>query len=122
LDPIYKYYFGDGGDVQNPNLIAMLLRRVERIVVFCNFVTPIRSDFDPNSTKVTDYTHEHTQKMALPLLAIPCSVIYTHEHTQKMAPPLLACWPFHAVILHNVILRSTNILHSTNIFRTYTCR
>jgi hypothetical protein len=49
-----KYYFGDGGDVQNPNIIAMILRRVEHIIAFCNFVTPVRSTFDPNSTKITD--------------------------------------------------------------------
>ena len=39
---------GDGGNVQNPNVISMLQRRVENIVLFINFATPVSTTFDPS--------------------------------------------------------------------------
>jgi hypothetical protein len=45
---------GDGGDVENPNIISMLQRRVRSIVLFINFKTPVSTTFDPsNASAVT---------------------------------------------------------------------
>jgi hypothetical protein len=42
--------FGDGGDVENPNIISMLQRRVRSIVVVLNMECPLSTTFDPADT------------------------------------------------------------------------
>lgn len=42
--------FGDGGDIENFGLIALLRRRVERIVVFVNTLHPLAAEVRPGAT------------------------------------------------------------------------
>ena len=45
--PGHRYVFTDGGDLENFGLLALLRRRVERIVVFINTPHPLTLDPDP---------------------------------------------------------------------------
>jgi hypothetical protein len=44
-----EFLYADGGCVANPALISLLQRRVARVVLFCNFQTPLkpRGEWDP---------------------------------------------------------------------------
>ena len=44
----HRYIFTDGGDLENYGLLALLRRRVDRIVVFINTLHPLSPDHDPS--------------------------------------------------------------------------
>ena len=48
-EPDREHSFADGGDVENFGLIALLRRRVERVVVFVNTLHPIADEVRPES-------------------------------------------------------------------------
>ncbi len=45
--PAEQFDFGDGGSLENYGLITLLLRKVERLVVFINTSTKLRLGYDP---------------------------------------------------------------------------
>ena len=54
--PVDTFTLGDGGNMENPNLISLLQRRVGRIIVCCNFNLPLapRAKWDPHARAPTD--------------------------------------------------------------------
>jgi hypothetical protein len=47
--PVTRLTFGDGGNLENYGLIALLRRKVTQIVVFVNTGTPVNVDYDPTT-------------------------------------------------------------------------
>ncbi|MEM7114440.1 MAG: hypothetical protein AAF614_18540 [Chloroflexota bacterium] len=43
-----SFNFGDGGDIENYGLLSLLLRKVNRVVIFVNSETKLNLDYDPS--------------------------------------------------------------------------